>query len=190
MLHNLFYLPQNAFYFIILSLRANVMFFINCALKYKYRQGWIKVKMVSLAHLHTPYRSYSRTLRHMTALTSVVIGLSIKVASCSVKCNKPHGAESVMRSERSSASEIPRILWSPTTRHCIHNIPPIVHIAFEICTNLKYLEIWHACYTVTNKKLLRNSLCCSTPMKSICSRPATGTVQIKNPPIDSETVML
>ena len=80
---------------IILSFRAHNTIFINCALKFKYQQIWIKVKMVSLAHLRTPYRSYSRTLWQMTALTSVIIGFSIKVPFSFVKCNKLHGAGGV-----------------------------------------------------------------------------------------------
>ena len=41
-----------------------------------------------------------------------------------------------------------------------------------------------------NKKLIRNSQCCSTPITIICSRPGTGAVQVKKPHIDSKTAML
>ena len=44
MLHNLFYFPQNAIYFIILSFSVQIilMFFLNHALKFKNQPGHLK----------------------------------------------------------------------------------------------------------------------------------------------------
>jgi len=47
MVHNLFHFPQNVIYFRILSssVQAILMFFVNHALKFKYRPGRLKVNL-------------------------------------------------------------------------------------------------------------------------------------------------
>jgi hypothetical protein len=50
MLHNLFYFPQNATYFIFLSFsfQITLTFFINHALKFKYQPGQRKVQNINI----------------------------------------------------------------------------------------------------------------------------------------------
>jgi len=126
----------------------------------------------------------------MTALSSIIIGFSIQVASCPVKYNM-EPSPSWEGNGSSASQKFPAFYGArglgatfTSTQHL-----SILLYKYALVYNIQKCGMY-VIQLRAKTKLLRNSQCYSTPIKIICSRPGTGTVQVKNPHVDSKTATL